>query len=97
MKEKVILAYSGGLDTSALIPWLKENFDYEVFFKSFAQDWRGICYFEIESYYLQQDTHPLDYLRTNVTCQQFEEFYTAFDVKEGDGMYLAPEDRVAVW
>lgn len=30
MKEKVILAYSGGLDTSALIPWLKENFDYEV-------------------------------------------------------------------
>ena len=30
MKEKVILAYSGGLDTTALIPWLKENFDYEV-------------------------------------------------------------------
>ncbi|MCI8514267.1 MAG: argininosuccinate synthase [Lachnospiraceae bacterium] len=30
MKEKVILAYSGGLDTTALIPWLKENYDYEV-------------------------------------------------------------------
>ncbi len=30
MKEKVVLAYSGGLDTTALIPWLKENFDYEV-------------------------------------------------------------------
>ena len=30
MKEKVILAYSGGLDTTAIIPWLKENFDYEV-------------------------------------------------------------------
>ncbi len=30
MKEKVILAYSGGLDTTALIPWLKENFDYDV-------------------------------------------------------------------
>ena len=29
-KEKVILAYSGGLDTTAIIPWLKENFDYEV-------------------------------------------------------------------
>lgn len=29
-KEKVILAYSGGLDTSIIIPWLKENFDYEV-------------------------------------------------------------------
>ncbi|MBQ8946264.1 MAG: argininosuccinate synthase [Lachnospiraceae bacterium] len=30
MKEKVVLAYSGGLDTTAIIPWLKENYDYEV-------------------------------------------------------------------
>ena len=29
-KEKVILAYSGGLDTTAIIPWLKENYDFEV-------------------------------------------------------------------
>lgn len=28
--EKVILAYSGGLDTSIIIPWLKENYGYEV-------------------------------------------------------------------
>ena len=30
MKEKVILAYSGGLDTTAIIPWLKETYGYEV-------------------------------------------------------------------
>ena len=30
MKEKVVLAYSGGLDTTAIIPWLKEQFDYDV-------------------------------------------------------------------
>ncbi len=30
MKDKVVLAYSGGLDTTALIPWLKETFDYDV-------------------------------------------------------------------
>ena len=30
MKEKVVLAYSGGLDTTAIIPWLKENYDCEV-------------------------------------------------------------------
>lgn len=30
MKEKVVLAYSGGLDTTAIIPWLKENFGYDV-------------------------------------------------------------------
>lgn len=30
MKEKVVLAYSGGLDTTAIIPWLKETYDYDV-------------------------------------------------------------------
>ena len=30
MKEKIVLAYSGGLDTTAIIPWLKENYDYDV-------------------------------------------------------------------
>ncbi|MBQ9233106.1 MAG: argininosuccinate synthase, partial [Lachnospiraceae bacterium] len=30
MKEKVILAYSGGLDTTAIIPWLKETYDFDV-------------------------------------------------------------------
>ena len=30
MKEKVILAYSGGLDTTAIIPWLKETYNYDV-------------------------------------------------------------------
>ncbi len=30
MKQKVILAYSGGLDTTVLIPWLKETYDYDI-------------------------------------------------------------------
>ncbi|MGL4383174.1 MAG: argininosuccinate synthase, partial [Bacilli bacterium] len=30
MKEKIVLAYSGGLDTSIIIPWLKDNYDCEV-------------------------------------------------------------------
>ena len=29
--------------------------------------------------------------------QQFEEFYETYDIKEGDNMYLAPEDRLLVW
>ena len=33
MKEKVVLAYSGGLDTTAIIPWLKETYDYESTYK----------------------------------------------------------------
>jgi argininosuccinate synthase len=35
-KQKVVLAYSGGLDTSVIIPWLKENYDYDVI--AFAAD-----------------------------------------------------------
>ncbi|HZR32107.1 MAG TPA: argininosuccinate synthase [Terriglobales bacterium] len=30
MREKIVLAYSGGLDTSIIIPWLKENYSYDV-------------------------------------------------------------------
>ncbi|WP_305767203.1 argininosuccinate synthase [Candidatus Epulonipiscium viviparus] len=30
MKEKVVLAFSGGLDTSVIVPWLRENYDYDV-------------------------------------------------------------------
>ncbi|HSA07577.1 MAG TPA: argininosuccinate synthase [Candidatus Gastranaerophilales bacterium] len=30
MRKKVVLAYSGGLDTTVIIPWLKENYDYDV-------------------------------------------------------------------
>ena len=39
----------------------------------------------------------LDSIGINAVLQQFEEFYETYDIKEGDGMYLAPEDRVAVW
>ena len=30
MKEKVVLAYSGSLDNTAIIPWLKETYNYDV-------------------------------------------------------------------
>ncbi|MEI0524875.1 argininosuccinate synthase [Brachyspira murdochii] len=30
MKKKLVLAYSGGLDTTVIIPWLKENYDYDI-------------------------------------------------------------------
>lgn len=46
---------------------------------------------------LAQDSHPLEYLRTNVPVQQFKECYKAFGVKKGDGMYLAPKDRLVIW
>ena len=45
-KEKIILSYSGGLDTTVIIPWLAENFDYEVIAVCVnvgqKEDWDGI-------------------------------------------------------
>ena len=36
-------------------------------------------------------------MENDVPVQQFDEFCEAYDVKEGDGMYLAPEDRLLIW
>ncbi len=74
-----------------------ENFDYAKFFKKYAELNVAINLYSSELSLLSQDNHPLNYSRTNVPVQQFEEFYETFDVKEGDNMYLAPEDRLLVW
>lgn len=44
-----------------------------------------------------QDEHPTTKARTNGVAMCMDEFYRVFDVKEGDAMYLAPEDRVRLW
>ena len=46
---------------------------------------------------LLNNSHPMDYLRVNTVLQQYDEFLDCYDIKEGDGMYLAPADRVNIW
>ncbi|MBQ9050790.1 MAG: M13 family metallopeptidase [Lachnospiraceae bacterium] len=72
-------------------------FDYDQFFRAYAETWRTITTARSEFYVLSQDTHPLPYLRVNCVVQQFDEFYETYGVKKGDGMYLAPKDRLEVW
>ena len=43
------------------------------------------------------DPHGAFYLRVNVCVQMIDEFYDTFEVKEGDGMYVKPEDRLCIW
>ena len=74
-----------------------KDFDYDRFFVKYAQVNRHLSLYSTEYWILTQDVHPLDYSRTNVPLQQFEEFYETYGVKEGDNMYLAPEDRLIVW
>ena len=74
----------------------KENFDYDAFFRSFAGLWLEKD--TLQSVYSSiNDVHPMSYLRINCTLQQFDEFLNCYGITEGDGMYLAPADRVIVW
>jgi putative endopeptidase len=43
------------------------------------------------------DPHSLGVNRVNAAVKNLPTFYEAFDVKEGDAMYMAPEERVIIW
>ena len=43
------------------------------------------------------DVHSLGKWRVNAALRNIEDFYTAFGIKEGDPMYLAPEERINIW
>lgn len=74
----------------------KENFDYDTFFRSYADLW---CVKDSlqQQYVKLNDVHPMAYLRVNATLQQYDEFLDFYEIKEGDKMYLAKEDRVNIW
>jgi putative endopeptidase len=73
------------------------SFDYDKFFRNFSESWRTITTAQSEYYTLLQDTHPLAYLSVNAVVQQFREFYDTYGIRKGDGMYLAPDQRLEVW
>ncbi len=91
------IADMGGVKCAMYVAAQREHFDYDLFFKSYAQLWRKKVSRKVEEMYAQADEHPLAFLRTNVTLQQFDEFLDTYDVKPGDGMYLDPDKRILVW
>ncbi|MCR5774310.1 MAG: M13 family metallopeptidase [Lachnospiraceae bacterium] len=87
----------GGLAVALGVASHKDDFDYDSFFRSYARSYRTQTSPETETYMLDNDTHPLNYLRVNVGVQQFDEFVDTYDIKPGDGMYLDPDERITVW
>ena len=66
-------------------------------FIGYAQSWRSKSRDEALRVQVNTDSHsPADF-RVNGIVRNVPEFYTAFDVKEGDSLYLAPEKRVKIW
>ena len=76
----------------------QEGFDYKAFFEARAKPARCLRTPELEQQcILGADKHSSAYLDANGPAQMFEEFYETYDAKEGDGMYLAPDARIALW
>jgi len=67
------------------------------FFMGFAQVWRSKMREAQQINQVKTDPHSPGQFRANGTLSNMPEFYEAFNVKPGDKMYLAPEDRVIVW
>lgn len=67
------------------------------FFMSWATIWRTKMRDEALKNLIKTNPHAPALYRAYMPLRNIESFYTAFDIKEGDKMYLNPEDRVLIW
>ena len=67
------------------------------FYLGFAQVWRSKSREAQAIVLVKSDPHAPDEFRGNGTLKNQPDFYRAFGVKEGDKMYLKPEERVLIW
>lgn len=74
----------------------KEDADYDALFRSIAKNWAKASNYETTQGSGGSD-HAPNKMRVNRVIVNFQEFYDTYDIKEGDGMYVAPEDRIHIW
>ena len=92
-----VAADMGGMACMLRIAKTIDGFDYDKFFRAYAElDAVGYLENVMENIY-KYDPHPPYYLRVNMTLPQFDEFQRLYDIQPGDGMYVAPADRIAIW
>ena len=90
------IADQGGL-AAAMTACKEEGQSLEDFYVNWARVWAEKSLEAAIKMIVSVDVHAPGPLRANVQAQCQDEFYETFDVKPGDGMYLAPEDRVKIW
>jgi len=79
-------------------PGLIDGFTPEQrFFISWSTIWRSKMRDEAIKNQVKTDPHSPGMYRAYVPLQNVDAFYKAFDIEEGDGMYIAPENRVKIW
>ena len=67
------------------------------FFLAYAQVWRNKSRDDAVRQQVSTDPHSPARFRTLVPIRDLDAWYKAFDIKPGDKMYIAPEDRVHIW
>ena len=67
------------------------------FFMSWATIWRTLTREDALRTQIKTDPHSPGIYRATQPLKNVDAFYEAFDIKEGDKMYLAPEERVRIW
>lgn len=71
--------------------------DFKALYTAMAQIWCSSYSREMKTYLAQADVHAPDKLRGSLVLQQFQQFYDAFNIREGDGMWMDPAHRVTIW
>lgn len=91
------IADEGGLAGALAALKQDEDADLKAFFYNFARIWRFKARPDYEALLLKVDVHSPSPLRANLTPQNLDEFHDTFKTESGDGMWLAPADRVKIW
>lgn len=91
------IADVGGIACITQLANEKGKTDYKKLYTAVARTWAGTSSREYAEYLSQIDVHSSGKIRVNRVLVNFQEFYDAFDIKEGDGMYVPPEERITVW
>jgi putative endopeptidase len=91
-----IADYGGMAVTLAIMHTIPDS-DFNAYFINWAKVWCMKAKEQFILYLLSNDVHSPAELRANITPRNFSEWYSAFDVKETDEMYIPKEKRVNIW
>ena len=91
------IADNGGMAVTLHIMRKMPDANYKEYFINWAKIWCCKAKPEYLALLLSVDVHGPVVLRTNMPPRNFEEWYTTFDVKKTDKMYIAPNKRLSIW
>ena len=89
------LADISGVD--CILRLTENNEQRKELFENYARIWASVMPKDSALEQLYMDEHSPSKVRVNAVVALFDPFYEIYDVKEGDAMYIAPQDRVTRW